>query len=168
MESGLDDTHKDYHIYVSWNQKNIGEFVLLHKLLRRLENLDQESGEDCIETSTLWKWIQERGAEECTSTADLFHEWNQTEKKRKRRIRTNVKGRLNSCLRLRESRHRNLCTQWFFGRFPRKPHKLEEDLGPLGEWCYSTLNKTMAKPQWTKEEYQNTARAINIILNHTE
>ncbi len=28
----------------------------------------------------------------------------------KRKIRTSVKGRLNSCLRLRESRHRNLCT----------------------------------------------------------
>ncbi len=51
---------------------------------------------------------------------------------------------------------------------PSETRKLEEDLGRLGEWCYSTLTDTMAKPQWTKEEYRNTVRAINIILNHRE
>ena len=142
--------------------------ALLHKLLRRLEKLDNEGGEGNIETSVLKNWIKERGAEKYTSRSDLFQEWNQMEKNRKRRIPTSEKGRLNSCLRLKESKHRNLCTQWFFGRFPRNPATLEEDLGQTGKWCNSALKEVMAKSQWTKEESGKAAEVINTILYNTE
>ncbi len=90
-------------------------------LQRRLEDLGEEAGEDDIETRILKSWMKEQGAEETVNRSGVFDEWNKFEKQRKRGIPTDKKGRLNSSLKLKQSRHKNLCSQWFFGRFPRNP-----------------------------------------------
>ncbi len=141
--------------------------LLMQKLRNILEDLGEEVGAGDIETRTLKSWMKEQGVENVLTRSEIFDKWDKIETQRKRRIPTDNR-RLNSSLTLKQSRHRNLCSKWFFGRFHSNPSLLEEDLGLLGKWCYSVLSEVLAKSQWTEVEYRNAVRAINIILNHAE
>ncbi len=93
--------------------------VLLQKLLSRLEDQRKDFGRGDIESRTLESKMKEKGAEKVLIRSEIFDEWDKIETQRKIRMPTDNRRRLNSSLTLKQDRDMNLCSQWFFGRFPR-------------------------------------------------
>ncbi len=110
--------------------------------------------------------MKEPGAEEAVDRSDIYDEWNKFEKQRKKGIPADEKGRLNSSLKLKQSRRRNIRSQRVFRGIHKNPSLLEEDFGQMGAWCYSVLSEVMAKSQCTEAvlRYLTTGRPCSRSL----